>query len=351
MKPRISKFWTPLLGFLFTIPFILTVMGSLAPYLPVSIFPMVQLIPPVLLGLGLVHIVFFILFVRRSFKWTLFAAVAIGLTVWVGSKEIRFSSPEATSSSAQIKVVSYNVAGFSFESDKVHKVSKILKEIDADVITLQEFRYHQLSQAHYALDQIAEAVDMPYYRFDHRPENLHGAATFSKYPILRVDTLFMERGEINTGILSTIGTPLGKMGVANIHLTSYRIGEKIREDKAWWPKVKSLFWHAQDVVKDQQHKVNQVLKKTKTYPYPLIIAGDLNSAPHSAIRQQFQNRFQDTFMEVGNGIGFSYPILGPYGLRIDYQFASQEWEIRSHEVFKADGSDHYPVVVCYGLMP
>ena len=56
-------------------------------------------------------------------------------------------------------------------------------------------------------------------------------------------------------------------------------------------------------------------------------------------------------MKAGHGIGFSYPLLGPYGLRIDYQFASKELEVVSHDVIQKDVSDHYPLVVCYRLNP
>ncbi|MCI4670653.1 MAG: endonuclease/exonuclease/phosphatase family protein [Bacteroidia bacterium] len=352
MKNAIKKIGIGIAVILYIIPLLASILGVLAPYLPVGFLTFAQMIPPSLSLLSLINLLFFLFFITRSIRWGIVSAIAMGLTLWTASQEVKpFSKAGEEPTHSHLKVVSLNVAGFAFEADNVDKVASLLKEIDADVITLQEFRYHKLDKAQFALGHIAKALQIDYFRFDHRPGNLHGAATFSKYPIVQVDTLFMSRGQINTGIISTIESPIGKVGVANIHLTSYGIKPKLIKDKSYWEKAKELYKHGIKVVKDQQDKVDQVLEKTKSYPYPLVVAGDLNAAPHSRIVHHFRKRFQDSFIEQGAGSGFTYPIWGPYGLRIDYQFAGEELQIHSHEIVRKPVSDHYPVVVCYSLNP
>lgn len=352
MKNAIKKIGYALVAIIYLIPLLISIAGVVAPFLPVGFMTFAQMIPPALTILSLVHLLFFFFFITRSVRWGLVSAIALGLTLWAASQEVKpFAKSPESIDQPHLKVVSLNVAGFAFEADKVEEVADLLKEIDADVITLQEFRYHKLDKARFALGHIARALEMEHFRFDHRPENLHGAATFSKYPIVRVDTLFMTKGEINTGIISTIKSPIGKVGVANIHLTSYGLIPRLRKDKPILEKAKELYTHGIKIVKDQQEKVNQVLEKTRPYPYPLIIAGDLNAAPHSRIVRQFGKRFQDSFSKIGAGSGFTYPIWGPYGLRIDYQFAGKELEVLSHQIVRKIVSDHYPVVVCYSLVP
>jgi len=352
MKNAIKKASLALVVILYLIPLVLSILGGVAPYLPVGMMTFAQMIPPVLTLLSVINLLFFFFFITRSLRWAIISGLALGITLWTAGLEVKpFTSPASPPYQAHIKVVSLNVAGFAFEADNVDRVADLLKEIDADVITLQEFRYHKLSNAHFALGHIAKALDIKHYRFDHRPENLHGAATFSRFPIVRVDTLFMKSGEINTGIISTVESPIGKVGIANIHLTSYGLKPKLRKDRSYFEKIKELYRHGIRVVKDQQEKVDQVLAKTRSYPYPLILAGDLNAAPHSRIVQNFRSRFQDSFIEKGAGSGFTYPVLSPYGIRIDYQFAGPELDILSHEVVRKEVSDHYPVVVCYSLTP
>lgn len=352
MRNAIKKIVFGTMVLLYLIPVGMTLLGTVAPYLPVGFLTIAQMVPPALTLLSFINLIFFFFFLARSMKWAIFSAIILFLSLWAASEEVRiFSSGGEEPTEAHIKVVSLNVAGFSFESDNVDKVAGLLKNIDADVVTLQEFRYHQLTRAQFALGHIAKKLGMEFYRFDHRPENLHGAATFSKYPIVKVDTLFMSRGEINTGIISTIESPLGKIGVGNIHLTSYGLKARLKKDKPYLDKLKELYHHGVKVVKDQQDKVDQVLEKTPSYPFPLIMAGDLNAAPHSRIVYHFGKRFQDSFIEKGQGRGFTYPIWGPYGIRIDYQFASQELEVLTHDVIRDDASDHYPVVCCYRLTP
>jgi endonuclease/exonuclease/phosphatase (EEP) superfamily protein YafD len=95
-------------------------------------------------------------------------------------------------------------------------------------------------------------------------------------------------------------------------------------------------------------------------PEPLVLLGDLNSAPMSEVYGTLSARLTDAFTEAGWGAGHTWPAEGgnfyniphpPRLVRIDYVFHSAEWRAEEARVGGWDGvSDHHPVVARLRLL-
>jgi vancomycin resistance protein VanJ len=353
MMTWIKRLTRPLVAWLFAMFMVVVVAAVIAPLVPLSWLPLLQVLPPLLGGLSLIAVGFLLVLIRQKRPQLVgLALLALLGIAWGLSKDVRLRPQGSTTNPCDLKVVSYNVGSFAFEAKRVKQVSDLLQQQEADVIALQEFRNHEMDSGQRALDYLARSLDMPHYRFEHLPQHIHGTVIFSRHSIVSIDTMFMPQEEINTGIIATLESPLGRIGVGNLHLSSFRINEFLqRKDRERWQQFDQMFRNSLDVLPLQQEKVDRVLATSATYPYPLVLTGDFNAVPHSRIMQQFFDRYTDSFLAVGHGGGWTYPIIGPLGLRIDYQFCTPALIPTQHQVLSADMSDHKPVKVCYTLVP
>jgi endonuclease/exonuclease/phosphatase (EEP) superfamily protein YafD len=350
MMTWIKRLTRGLTVWMFALLLVGVIAGVVAPFVPLSWFPLLQVVPPLLWGLAVLVLIFLIVFLRQKrLNWAVLALVALAGVSWALSKDLRLRAP--AEGTCELRVISYNVGSFGFEAERVEHVAHLLRRQHADVIALQEFRNHDMGDGINALSYLARTLEMPHYRFEHLPQHIHGAVIFSRHPIVQIDTMFMPEAEINTGIIAAIESPLGRIGIGNLHLSSYRINEFLDNDRDRWHQVDGLLRNSLTVLPLQQQKVDRVLAITARYPYPLVLTGDFNAVPHSRIMQQFFDRYTDSFLAVGSWIGWTYPIVGPLGLRIDYQFSTPALVPTQHRVLHADISDHQPVEVCYTLQP
>lgn len=343
---------------LYLVLLLITCGGALAPFVPVHIASFLQVVAASFPFLFILHLLFLLFFLRKSVNWLLYSLLGIGICIWVLNKDIRWRNipveqQVAVNKRAQksLTVMSFNVGTFDYDPEIIEEATILIKELDPDVLTLQEFRNHLLVDSMPALDYLAQELGLQSYEFVHLPVHIHGAATYSRYPIVGLDTLFMPSKEINSGILSTIETPIGKIGVGNLHLSSFHVAQTLDQNDGWKAQSRAMYQNTSEVLQLQQEKVKLTLRKANAYPYPLILTGDLNAPPHSRIVQQFSDLYQDSFLKAGSGRGWTFPLLGPIGMRIDYQFSSDELEVMEHEVIRSEVSDHFPLVVTYRLNP
>lgn len=335
---------------LFVLLLLGVVAGVIAPFVPLGWLPLLQVVPPLLLVMGAGVLICLIVFLRQKrLGWAMLALLPLAAVAWSLSKDLRLRAP--VEGTCELRVISYNVGSFAFDAERVEQVARLLDRQHADVIALQEFRNHDMGGGQRALAYLSQTLDMPHYRFEHLPQHIHGAVIFSRHPIVRLDTMFMPAAEINTGIIVAIESPLGRIGIGNLHLSSFRVNAFLQDSTERWRQVDRLLRHSLEVLPLQQEKVNRVLASTAQYPYPLVLTGDFNAVPHSRIMQPFFARYTDSFLAVGSWAGWTYPVVGPLGLRIDYQFATPALQPTQHRVLHADMSDHQPVEVCYTLMP
>lgn len=346
---RIKKLVFGIMVLLFIALLLVSLAAILTPYIPVTWMPGIQVLPmimPILTGLVLIFTVYF--FRQKQVKWLATGIIALIGCGWVLSKEIR-PLPVEELEEPNLHVISYNVATFRFDASNAQRIANYLRSRNPDVIALQEFRNQDMGNGQRALKFLARALDMPYYRFEHRRENIHGVVIFSKFPIEKVDILYMPAGEINSGVIATLQTPKGPLGVGSVHLSSYRLSSLIRPDIVYNKRefARDFYDRTEEVLPMQQEKIDLILAGAEAYPHPLIIAGDFNAIPNSRIIHQIASQYQDSFMKVGSGLGWTYPLLGPLGIRIDYQFSTEEITPITHRVLRTEYSDHFPIEVDY----
>ncbi len=324
-------------------------MGFLSPWVPIAWLPELQLLSTFLPFLVLVWLIFLWRTWRvRAWKLGLISALGLFLCGWVGAKDLRIGE-RTESDNMAIRLLSYNVGTFDFDQENMMQVAEILRKHQPDVIAMQEFRNLNTREGQKALDFLAAELDYPYQNFLHLPHHVHGAAFLSKYPILAIDTLFLPKDEINSGILITLDTDLGPVGIANVHFSSFHIQAIYEKAGDIQGKVGGILSRARLALVLQQQKLAAVLAKLSAYPHPVIIAGDLNATPHTRMVRQLSEKYQDSFSVAGKGRGWSFPVLGALGIRIDYQFASPNLRPVSHQVIREKVSDHFPLIVKYEI--
>lgn len=110
------------------------------------------------------------------------------------------------------------------------------------------------------------------------------------------------------------------------------------------------FWDAQitAMVDLQQHLANEQL--------PCLVAGDFNAPPQGVIHRLITDRLQDVHTQCGTGCGYTFPGatrsplsgFGPW-LRLDYVFASPQWQSLSSEVEPSNPSQHRALAATLAL--
>lgn len=346
-----AKRWRKrLLFFIVVLATSVAIIGALAPLIPVGILPELQFVS-IILPYTLPIWIFWIWRIIKLSAWKNLWFVIPGLLIslWIGAKDFSFHSP-IENDLPTISVLSFNVGTFNFDPENIHLVAELVKKYHPDIVVMQEFRNQDAGDGRKAMRYISTLCELPYNDFKHLPYHVHGAAIFSKYPITRVDTLFLPEDEINSGILTTLDTDFGPVAVANVHLTSFHIRAIVENEPELSGKLEGIHTRAKKAISLQQNKVDAILSHLEGFQHPVIIAGDFNATPHSRIINQVSSTFKDSFLESGDGNGWSFKVVGPLGIRIDYQFASHNLQSVSHKVIKEEISDHFPLLVSYQLV-
>lgn len=347
---RAKRWRKRLLFFIVALAAIATTAAAMAPSIPVGILPELQF-ASIFLPYTLPIWFFWIWRIIKLSFWKGLWFVIPGLLIClcIGAKDFAFNSSRENNRPT-ISVLSFNVGTFNFDPENIHLVGELVKKQQPDIVVMQEFRNQDAGDGRTAMRHISTLCELPYNDFIHLPYHVHGAAIFSKYPITRVDTLFLPEDEINSGILTTLDTDFGPVAVANVHLTSFHIRAIYEREPELADKLEGIRIRAKEAILLQQNKVNAILSRLEDVQYPVIIAGDFNATPHSRIVNQISSTYKDSFLESGNGNGWSYKVAGPLGIRIDYQFASHNLQSVSHQVIREEISDHFPLLVSYQLV-
>lgn len=287
---------------------------------------------------------------RKRVRRRALAIVGILACVWIIAGDIEWNPLDdpAALQPPHLTLLSYNVQTFSYKNTRIDSIAAALRAQKPDVICLQEFRNVKLKGKDEKTDSyFAKLLGMEHYKFVALPIHIQGVAIFSKYPIVEIDTLFMPEEEVNSGFLATVQMPQGKVGIANLHMSSFHLSKMLDSKQSWSEQVLAVGRKTSRVVKLQEANMNKVIHSLSDYGYPLVLAADMNAVPHTRTLSQLRGIMDDTFQDCGRGLGWSFPVVGPLGLRIDYQFHSKEIEALSLKVLPMQLSDHQPLVGKY----
>lgn len=187
----------------------------------------------------------------------------------------------------------------------LNKIIKYLKELDADIICLQEVLYNQ-----FAILKQSLKLDGVFAANVNKPTLMYGIATLSKNEILDKKHIFLkskgeQRGLLHTNIFSKICS----VDVINTHLGL---------DKD-----------------ERKEQLNQIVDFTNRLRKAKVICGDFNE------KNIFISIFNDSAIYTNNQ---SIATFEKSNARIDYILVDKSLGIYKYKVDKINLSDHYPII-------
>lgn len=242
-------------------------------------------------------------------------ALLIGTVGWHGPQAI-------PSSSFPLRVVSANVL---YTNPAIRQLGDEIAAEGADVVVLQEVTGRVLGE----LEDSALWRDYPYRAT--APEPLfHGAATFSKFPIITDSTLDVAGYPM---LVTDIQTPAGPVRFVNVHTV------------APLATVDAHVWAQQ---------FGEMKLIAQNSPHPIVLAGDFNATTdHSPMERILDASLRDVFREAGSGVGSTWPqwdSLVPPLMRLDHVLVDSS--IDSGEIVDraSIGSDHRRLIAEIGIL-
>lgn len=187
----------------------------------------------------------------------------------------------------------------------LNKIIKYLKELDADIICLQEVLYNQ-----FAILKQSLKLDGVFAANINKSTLMYGIATLSKNEILDKKHIFLkskgeQRGFLHTNIFSDICS----VDVINTHLGL---------DKD-----------------ERKEQLNQIVDFTNRLRKAKVICGDFNE------KNIFISIFNDSAIYTNNQ---SIATFEKSNARIDYILVDKSLGIYKYKVDKINLSDHYPII-------
>lgn len=301
-------------------------------YVPPKIFPWFNLLS---LGFPVLVILYalFTLFWLFSWKKRTFVFMLAGLIFMVPVQRwINFTSDKKET--ADLKVISFNIKAGLLGADAI---KEYLNRADADVIMLQE------SGDKISVKGMEESGQKGML------------ATFSKHKIVSSKELI--KGDYESNNVYADQTDIEIRGkiyrFINVYLEPFKFEKGMikmdglnEEDER---KMKNIVKRLIPVFKKHQDQVSIIKESIEQSPYPVIIAGDLNSVPNSYEYYHLSDGLEDAFVKAGKGSATSFHDY-KFPIRIDYIFTSKTILPVTYTVDRTvKVSDHYPVIGKFSL--
>jgi len=308
----------------------------------------------------LLFIIFWLLL--RS-KWLFLSLI----TILIGINHVRhfyqitiWSNPKSETS-VKLKVMSYNVRLFDLynwvKNEKTrNKIFEVLKREQAQIYCFQEFYYSDESKFT-TKDTLLKILPTKYIHEGYThfvPNGNHyfGLATFSFYPIVKKELMLFENDPNNCVIISDIKIKDDTIRVFNAHLASIRFQKADYEfigdantSKLWYPlqpQEQKIYTRLKNAFIHRSSQIEQLDKKVKESPFPVLVCGDFNDTPVSYTYRTITRGLNDAFVESGNGIGNTY--IGKFpSFRIDYILYSDQLHSYDFKTLPEELSDHHAI--------
>jgi endonuclease/exonuclease/phosphatase family metal-dependent hydrolase len=310
--------------------------------------------------------ILFLLFWIAQFKPAIsFGIIGILLSLPTAYRFVQFSFAPDKAENKELKVTSYNSMLFDLYnwSNNIQTRSKIfsnLKEIDPDILCVQEFYTSEEKGDFNNIDTLRSMLKTPYYHSEFtttlRDYDHWGIATFSKYPIINQGKLIFNTRSNNICIFSDIVINKDTVRIYNIHLQSISFSKKdnkFLEDVISTKDAENEMANSKNILRrlkrafvKRTRQVDMIVTHMKTCRYRIIVCGDFNDTAASYTYQKLSRNLEDAFIERGMGLGRTYAGKWPQ-FRIDYilhdPLLNCSRYIRSDETF----TDHFPITAYF----
>ena len=336
---------------------------TLVEVIPPTQFVALSMISPlfIVFTVGVVlTIPFFI--IRRN--WLLLGAVLLFLVINTSDLTeylpLDRSSGHSSQNGAQLKVLSYNVSFFfsrnafsdAYYSPALNQqgvdIQEWIKSRNPDIICLQEYhqdRGNELFQLNKDL-----APEYENYLIDDNIYNnglAGGLIIFSKLPILKTGSILSD--DFNGARFIDVLFNSDTVRFINAHLHSMRLGNPFREASFFDSSIKALrAMKYGSLIRQQQ--IQELVDFIDNSPYPTIVSADMNETPHGYNYHLMSDGLKDSFLEVGEGFGFTLNRLALFFLRIDYQFHTEGVKVVEFNTIRENRlSHHVPLEATYEI--
>jgi endonuclease/exonuclease/phosphatase family metal-dependent hydrolase len=270
-----------------------------------------------------------------------------------------------------VRVLSANVRIFNVypqlrdkDSGSSRKFIQWLAENEADVVCLQEF-YNEPAGSHTtdgALFRSTDKIGRQAGRQAFVSKSLtnwagseFGMAIFSRFPIVKRGTISFDKLTQNHAMFVDLRLPAGDtIRVYNFHLQSMSmdaqdIVDSYSSKAGLQKKGLGLMRRFKKGMVARSVQIDSLVRRFERCRYPMLLCADLNDLPYSYSYDQLADHFQNAWATAGNGVGATYNGALPF-VRIDNQFASEQWEIYAPRVhYDIPYSDHFPTSATYLL--
>jgi len=357
-KKKIIRF-----GFLINIPFLILLVlsnfsGKLNPsvWWPISL---TGLMFPILFIVALVTGIGW-LFIKPTFSIICLAAILLSIPNIIVSLPLNFSSTHKAKESATLRVVSWNVnlMNYSAKDNETAirengKIFSTLRNLDADVICLQEFFTSVVADKTYNLiDSFRTYMGYPYFYFSRDYPKFDrkfysGTIIFSRHKIIDSSkTLFpapIPGSIIKTGIIYKNDT----IDIVSTHLQNINFGRDadmaLKDSIIAKQQTPSFISKIKYGYADQVKQVKAIQKVLDAASHPTIFAGDLNDVPTSYPYYNTKRNMKDAWLQKGIGLGATFRFI-THTLRIDYIFLHNSFEVKQTSRIISSSSDHNGLV-------
>ncbi|MFN7138349.1 MAG: endonuclease/exonuclease/phosphatase family protein [Limisphaerales bacterium] len=264
--------------------------------------------------------------IKNIFAQTAVAAIAMVSLLGCAHADPKndASSPEKT-----FRVMTFNIhhgVGIDGKLD-LERIAEVIKQEKADLVALQEVdkgipRSNKLDVG----GELAQMTGMRSvfsnnYAFQ---GGQYGNAILSRFPIVSIDHRLLPKTDLpeQRGWLKT---------VVNVHG---------RELSLWNTHID----HRRDDT-ERMLAVTKFKEWAREEKLPILFCGDFNALPGSRTFNEMTEQFDDVWLKVGEGNGFTFPVKNS-NRRIDYIFLSKGAGIEPIRAWvpQTEASDHLPVV-------
>ena len=293
-----------------------------------SDYSLISVFYPQFFILNLLFLIYWIL--KFDFRFIL---SLVFLFISISNPIYLFNSNSYSGDNNLSQIMSYNVRLFNhynwINSESIpSKISNFIKSKNPDILCFQEYHnknidlFKDYSEVHLGLNG----------------ENV-GLAIFSKEKIIDKGDIRDSKGKL-LAIYVDLKIKNDTIRVYNTHLKSYNLDLlSLKADKK---SIKEIFDKSRNVYQVQNNQSELILNHIKKSKFPIILSVDLNNTPYSFVYKKFEENYDDSFVENGNGFGstFGSKILP---MRIDYIFKSSSITSKKFIVYDVKFSDHKPI--------
>lgn len=338
-----------------TIVILLLLLSYLAPFVSPQLFwpiAFLGLAYPVLLLCNIVFIIYWLVFFRLKFLFSL-AAIVIGFRFVPYFVQINAKKTEDYTHS--IRLMSFNMKYFgAYEGKRIRDPEKffhVLQKVDPDVLCFQEFRNAGTPVEAPLYKQLFKALKgyHHYHTFTDSKGRNSGLdlVIFSRFPIIDSGEVEHERNISNFTVFADIVAHGDTVRLINTHLKSihfegadYAAVRNIELDNdSNVVKLSNISRKLKRAFVSRAKQAEQVKLFMDESPYRMIVCGDFNDSPTSYAFRTLKGDMKDAFVEAGSGLGRTYVGQMP-SFRIDHILIDPAFNAYNYYAKAFEFSDH-----------